>query len=164
MPVDPGGQWLPAGVTGLARQREWDAVVTVAGPGVPGEEAQLVVLPDGRVLVEEASAGTEPASFVAALGGAIAPPYRAVAVRRPDVWAVGAVAIEVTALAPEPSGRELSLTWDGQTLTLARDGLPADPSGAAALAELAGERMEGPYAARARRLDGTLWEVSVLPL
>ena len=27
-PIDPGSHWLEAGITGLARQREWDAVAT----------------------------------------------------------------------------------------------------------------------------------------
>ena len=36
MPVDPGRHWLEAGITGIARQREWDAVVTVDGARVAG--------------------------------------------------------------------------------------------------------------------------------
>ncbi len=29
MPLDPGRHWLAAGITGIPRQREWDAVATV---------------------------------------------------------------------------------------------------------------------------------------
>ena len=35
MPLDPGREWLAAGITGLQRQREWDAVATVDGDGTP---------------------------------------------------------------------------------------------------------------------------------
>ena len=52
MPVDPGRHWLEAGITGIARVREWDAVVTVSASGVPGDEAEFVALPDGRLVGE----------------------------------------------------------------------------------------------------------------
>ena len=52
MPVDPGRHWLEAGITGIARLREWDAVVTVSAPGVSGDEVEFVALPDGRLVAE----------------------------------------------------------------------------------------------------------------
>lgn len=164
MPVDPGRHWLEAGITGLARQREWDAVVTVEAPGEPGDEAELVVLADGRALVESGPAGHDPGPLVAALAPSMAPPYRAVARRRKDLWAVGAVAIEVVELLPDVRGNDLELTWDGAEQRLAVDGLPADPSSATALERLARHREKGQYVARAHRLEGDLWEVLVLPL
>jgi hypothetical protein len=42
--------------------------------------------------------------------------------------------------------------------------MPADPSSAAALERLAAEREGGAYAAQAGRLDGDLFEISVLAL
>lgn len=163
-PVDPGEHWLAAGITGLPRQREWDAVATSDAPGEPGAEAEFVVLADGRLLMEEGAEGVDPAPFAAALEGAIDPPYRATAFRRPEVWAIGATAIEVARLDPNPRGDDLELTWDGSTLSLMEDGRPTEPGSAAALERIATERGEGAYAANAHRLDGDLFEILVLPL
>ena len=69
------------------------------------------MLPDGTIVLESfRSTGSR---LVDALGESIAPPYRALAVRRPELWAIGAVAIEVERLDPDPRGDELQLTWDG---------------------------------------------------
>jgi hypothetical protein len=164
VPLDPGRHWLEAGITGIARAREWDAVVTVSAPGVVGEEAEFVALADGR-LVAEGEHGLDPSPFAAALEGALERPYRAVAVRRESVWAVGAVSIEVAELAPDPRGTDLELTWDGTTLSLTVDTLPVDPANADALERVASARVHGrPYSARAHRLAGALWEILVLPL
>ena len=84
--------------------------------------------------------------------------------RRDDLWAVGGSSIEVVQLAPDAQGDDLELTWDGETLALAADGIPVDVERAAALERLAAQRERGPYAARARRLEGDLFEISVLPL
>lgn len=162
--MDPGDHWLEAGITGLARQREWDAVATSDAPGTAGDEVGFVALADGRVLVEAAPDGFDPEPLVAALAGSIERPYRALAVRRPEVWAVGASTIEVARLDPDPRGDDLELTWDGATLALAVDGMPADPSDAAALERLASARESASYAAQAGRLDGDLWEILILPL
>lgn len=164
MPLDPGSHWLEAGITGLARQREWDVVATAEAPGTPGDEAQFVALGDGRLLVEDGPADFDPVPLGGALEGAIEAPYRAVAVRRSEQWAVGACTIEVVRLEPDPRGDELELTWDGSSLALVVDGVPAGSSNADALERLAAAREDGPYAAHAQRLEGSLWEVRVLPL
>jgi hypothetical protein len=163
MPLDPGRDWLAAGITGLQRQREWDAVATVDGEGTPGDELAFVALADGTFVLESDRPG-DPAPFAAALHDGIAAPYRALAVRRPEMWAVGAVAIEVARLDPDPPGGELELTWDGTAPTLTVDDLPADPARASALERIASGRESGPYAAHAHRLRGDLWELSVLRL
>jgi hypothetical protein len=163
VPLDPGRHWLEAGITGIARPREWDAVVTVPSPSVPGDEAVFVALPDGR-LVAEGGHERDASPFADALAGAIEPPYRAVAVYRKSVWAVGAVSIEVAELTPSPRGTDLELTWDGSMLSLTVDTLPADPAQADALERIASARLRGPYAAQAHRLAGDLWEILVLPL
>jgi hypothetical protein len=163
VPLDPAREWLAAGITGLARGREWDAVATLEGTGVAGDELRFVALVDGSIVLES-SDEVDPAPFAAALREAIAPPYRALAVRRPDVWAVGAVAIEAERLAPDPRGAELQLTWDGSVLALTVDGVPADPAQARALERIAMSRVRGAYAAHAHRLRGDLWELSVLAL
>lgn len=163
MPVDPGREWLAAGITGLQRQREWDAVATAEGDGAPGDEVEFVALEDGSYVVETDGVA-DIAHFVAALADSIAAPYRALAVKRSEVWAVGAVAIDVQRLDPDPRGDELELTWNGSERELTIDDLPADTSQAPALERLAAERVDGAYAAHAHRLRGDLWELSVLPL
>ena len=163
-PIDPGSHWLASGITGLPRQKEWDAVATSDAPGTAGDEAEFVALSDGRLLVDAGPDGFDPEPLAAALDGAIERPYRALALRREEHWAVGASAIETTRLDPNPRGDDLELTWDGATLALVTDGMPADPSSAAALELLAAAREDGSYAAHAARLDDDLWEILVLPL
>jgi predicted trehalose synthase len=163
MPFDPGTEWLAAGITGLQRQREWDVVATADGDGTPGEEVEFVALEDGTFVLETEDVA-DVAHFAAALGDDIAAPYRALAVKRQDVWAVGAVAIDVQRLDPDPRGNELELTWNGSETELTIDDLPADVSTVPALEQLATERIDGPYAAHAHRLRGDLWELSVLAL
>jgi hypothetical protein len=163
MPIDPGRDWLAAGITGLQRQREWDVVATTEGDGAPGDELAFVALADATFVLESDDAG-DAARFAAALRESIDPPYRALAVRRSDLWAVGAVAIEVDRLDPDPRGSELELTWNGSDLALTIDNLPADPAHASALERIAAHRVNGAYAAHAHRLRGDLWELSVLAL
>ena len=151
MPLDPGREWLAAGITGLQRQREWDTVATADGDGTPGDEVEFVALDDGTFVLES-DGSVDPAPFAAALGDSIATPYRALAVKRQEGWAVGAVGIEVGRLEPEPHGDELELTWNGSELSLNVDDLPADPARAAALERLAAERLDSAYAARARAI------------
>jgi hypothetical protein len=162
-PLDPGREWLAAGITGLQRQREWDAVATAEVDGIPGDEVEFVALRDGTFVVE--SGGTvDPTPFADALGDDVERPFRALAVRRPGVWAVGAVSIEVDRLAPDPRGNELELTWNGSTLELTIDDVPAEPGRAEALQRIATSRVAGPYAAHAHRLRDDVWELSVLAL
>ncbi len=163
MPLDPGREWLAAGITGLPRQREWDAVATAEVDGVAGGEIEFVALPDGTFVVESDGA-VDPTPFAEALADDIERPYRALAVRRPGVWAIGAVSITVGQLDPDPRGDELELTWNGAALDLAIDNLPADPARAEALARIARARVHGAYAAHAHRLRGDVWELSVLAL
>ena len=136
---------------------------TADAPGMPGDQVEFVALSDGQLVLEEGHAADLEA-LAAALGGSLAPPFRAMAVRRDDLWAVGGSSIEVVQLAPNPQGDDLELTWDGETLALAADGFPVEVARAAALERLAAERQRGPYVARARRLEGDLFELSILAL
>jgi hypothetical protein len=162
LPLDPAREWLAAGITGLSRGREWDAVATLEGEGEPGDELRFVALADGDLVLESGNA--DPARFAAALRESIAPPYRALAVRRPELWAVGAVAIRVERLDPDPRGSDLELTSTGSGLELSIDRVPADPAQAAALERIAVALVDGAFAAHAHRLRGDLWELSVLAL
>jgi hypothetical protein len=138
-------------------------VATVDAPGMPGDKVELVALADGRLVVEEGFAA-DPEALAAGLAGSLARPFRASAVRHADVWAVGGSTVEVVQLDPNPEGDDLELSWDGETLALAADGIPVDVERAEALERIASERQRGPYAARARRLEDNLFELSVLPL
>jgi hypothetical protein len=161
--LDPERGWLAPGITGLSRQREWDAVTTVAAAGMPGDEVIFVALADGR-LIGEIGAGVDLEPLAEALTGSLVPPFRASAIRHDDVWAVGASAIDVVQLDPDPDGNDLELTWDGETLSLAADGIPVGVERAEALERVAAERQAGPYAARATRLVDSLFELTVYPL
>lgn len=163
-PLDPGQHWLEAGITGLARQREWDAVVSVEAPGSAEDEAGFVALPDGRLVPDDPGSGIDVAPFASALEGALERPYRALAVRRPELWVVGASSVEVVRLDPDPGGNDLELTSDGESLSLSIDGVPAGPNRGEPLAAIASQRESGAYSAAAHRLDGDLWELLVLPL
>ena len=124
---------------------------------------EFVALAGGQLVLEEGNAADLEA-LASALAGSLQAPFRAKAVRRDDFWAVGGASIEVVQLAPDPEGDDLELTWDGETLALAADGIPVGVERASALEQLAGERQHGPYVARARRLEGDLFELSVLAL
>jgi hypothetical protein len=80
-----------------------------------------------------------------------------------DLWAVGAVAIEITELPADRDGEELMLTVnDLGELELVVDGRPS-AAGAEALADVVGTRYDA-YVLRARRIAGSFWEVTVDPL
>jgi hypothetical protein len=157
-PHDVGPHWGEAGIHGIARLREWDAVVAVEAPGLHGEEVRFVALADGALIVEEAAEDDDPSALADALEGAIQAPYRAEARRRQgDVWAVGARRIEVLELEEDAGGDEVSLTVHGSHRELLVDGQPVFGS-MRSLERWAGERFES-YSLTAERLDGSLWEV-----
>lgn len=135
------------GIHGMQRPREWDATQTVEAPGIEGDAATFVVLPDGSVLVEEGSdSSLQP--LADAIEQELKPPYRARAARqRGDLWAVQARKIEVAQLRHPPQGDSIELTGD----MLLVDGERAFGS----VPELEGRG----DVVRAERLDGNLWEV-----
>jgi hypothetical protein len=130
---------------------------------MPGDEVEFVALADGRLILDEGHAADLQA-LAASLAGSLTAPFRAMAVRRDDLWAVGGSSIEAVQLTPDPEGDDFELSWDGETLALAADGIPVDVGRAAALERLAAARQRGPYVARARRLEGDLFELSILAL
>jgi hypothetical protein len=158
MPLDPAREWLAAGITGLARGREWDAVVLAEAPGTVGEELEFVALSDGRLLAETGDA----TPFADALAGALEPPYRAVAVRRVDVWAVGARRIDVVELQQGTTGDQFELVRSADGVSTRVDGIPSDTH----LPELEalGRARSATFVVRAHRLVDALVEVEVEPL
>ena len=160
-PPDLLGRMGGAGIHGLHRLREWDAVATVDAPPLRGERAVFVALPDGTLLIEEGEDDLAP--LAEAVEAHLEPPYRAEAVRRHEtLWAVAARAIEVVRLDEDPGGDEVTITVrDGEREVLV-DGARTF-GGLRELERLAEGRFEG-YALRAARLEGELWEVEVSPL
>jgi hypothetical protein len=154
-------RWMEAGVHGVHRPREWDAVVTVEVEGVDAGEVRFVALPDDTLIVD-GDVDAEP--LAAALDDVAEPPYRAEAVRRGErQWAVGLRRIEVVDLGDDaPDGEELTLTARDGERELRVDGASAFGS-IPALEELGAARSAS-YVVQARRLDRTLWEVEVAPL
>ena len=162
MPLDPGRHWLEAGITGIPRQREWDAVATTPGAGSSGDEAEFVVLPDGRLLVESAPDGFDATPLATALEGSIQPPFRAVARWRPELWAVGARAIRVVELLRDPPGDVIEVVHTADGLSIRVDGIVSGAS-LPELEELGTARF-ATFVVRARRLTDRLFEVEVEPL
>lgn len=159
-PHDTTPRWGEAGIHGVARPREWDAVGVADAPDLPGEEIRFAALPDGTLLVDAELPDDALSPLAEAIEGALRPPYRAEAVRREQTrWAVGARAIEVVELPEEIDGDEIELTVQDDGRTLLVDGARSFGS-VPTLERLAGERFDA-YVVRAERLDGPLWEVRV---
>jgi hypothetical protein len=161
-PLDPRPAWQEAGIHGLQRAREWDATITVEAPGVDGDAARFVALPDGSLLVEEGPDGSlEP--LAAAVEQQVGAPYRAEAVRRGEsLWAVQARKIEVLELPGAPEGDVLDVTHTDDGTAFSVDGARA--FGSLPALEERGEREGRDYAVHAERLEGDLWEVRAAPL
>jgi hypothetical protein len=150
-PLDTVPRWGEVGIHGIARPREWDAVVT-ADASLEGSAAAFVALPDGRLVVDDGPA--DPSPLAAAVDRSLERPYRAEGVRRgATTWAVAARRIRVLEL-PGVAGDEirLSVTPEGRQLQI--DGLPE--LGGLALVE---RLLEGDGVVTASRLEGELWEV-----
>ena len=97
-----GGRPFPfteVGIHGLHRAREWDAVVTAETSRVRSDEAEFVTLPDGELVVESGDGDMSP--LADAVEEALAPPYRAIAVRQGQTqWAVAARSSLMAPLSP----------------------------------------------------------------
>jgi len=161
-PDDAPAPWREVGVHGMERPREWDATVAAEVPGLEGDAATFVVLPDGSVLVEEG-----PDSSLQGLADAVEqelrPPYRARAARQDgDLWAVQAKRIEVLALPAAPNGDTLDLTQTAEERVLRVDGERV--FGTVPELEARGEREGRDYTVHAERLDGDLFEITASPL
>jgi hypothetical protein len=166
-------RWVETGVSGLARQREWDATAIAEVRALEGsEEGEL----DFRVLGDGSVVGDLSDDVLAELTRELGlePPYAARAVRQnAREWMVGAIRIE-SELVALPAGvdaasLETAVPPEGETMYL-MDGeiLSEPPEGPAAdaLAELerrGAERFQA-FVARADRLEDGRWELTVDPL
>jgi hypothetical protein len=159
LPHDPGPYWGEVGIHGLHRHRRWDAVATVDAPLVEGDEMTFVVLEGGAVVSEDGVG--DPAALESSV--ALAPPFRAEAVRRDGgIWVVGATRIRTAVLADDPGGDRVEIAWDGTERSVRIDGTPT-LAGVPDLERLGASRSPA-YVVTAWRLVGSVWEVSVAPL
>jgi hypothetical protein len=164
VPLEPGrdvAPWHQAGIHGVARPRQWDAVVT-AEADLPADSVSFVALGDGTLVVEENVPDDALSPLADAVELQIAVPYRALATRKSEtVWAVAANKIVVAELTDEIGGDTVELAVQGDERTVLVDGAPsfgALPSLEALAAGLSA------YVVRADRIDGDLWDVKVVPL
>ena len=158
---EPRSAWGEVGIHGVPRPRRWDAVGSAEAPGLTGDELHFVALPNGDLVVDEEAPPDTVAPLAEAVEQAIEPPYRAEAVRRGgEMWAVAARRVDVAEL--DSGGDELELTVHDGERTLTVDGQRA--FGSVPELERIASGESAAYVARARRLDGRLWEVEVNPL
>jgi hypothetical protein len=150
------------GLHGIPRPRRWDAVVTAIAAQLPGDEVHFTALPDGMLIVEEDVPDEALAPLAEAVEQELEPPYRAEATRRGDeLWAVGAVGIDVARIGEEISGDTIELAVQQGERALTIDGMRTFGT-IPSLEALTGGLPA--YVVRAERLDGELWEVTVAPL
>jgi hypothetical protein len=162
--IDPDHPlWRIAGIHGIPRAREWDAVLTAIAPDLPGDETDFVALPDGTLFTEEDLPAGALEPIAEAFGGLIDPPYHAVALRQDDdVWSAAAMRVAVVEVPEEVDGDLVDMVVnDGERKVLvdeaeSRAEIPS-------LEDFAAQQF-GSFVLHASRLDETLWEVSVLPL
>jgi hypothetical protein len=171
--------WLAAGIRGVPRDREWDAVATVDLPELSGGslgDLELRVRADGTAAPPGGAVPPEAVERVlAALRGAIEPPYLVLAVRQDErTWSLGATALSAEPIDLPPAlaagSIELVVSPDGDVTAYA-DGEPVangpeKPELTAAfemLERTAAERFKS-YVARAERVGVDRWEVTVDPL
>jgi hypothetical protein len=146
-----------AGIHGVSRRRQWDAVVTATAPGVKGAAVRFVAVASGDLLVEEGDDVGDLGPIADAVESQLDRPYRVEAVRQHgDVFAAGARRLALATL-PDAKGESLMLTVRDGARELEVDG-DRTFGGMPAL-ELLGERVGRDYVVRAERLDGPLFEV-----
>jgi hypothetical protein len=161
-PHDTRPRWGNAGIHGLHRLREWDAIVRADEADVDGDEVRFVALDDGTLIVDGDDDG-ELTPLAEAVEAELKPPYRAQAVRTDDGgWTVAAEAIDIVELRREVEGEELELTVRRGERVLFVDGAPA--FGDTSELERLGEERGDDFVVRASRIDGDLWDVRILPL
>jgi hypothetical protein len=161
-PHDTRPRWGEAGIHGIHRFREWDALVRVTGVELDVDEVRFVALDDGTLVVD-GDEDLDLAPLAEAIEQELQLPYRAHAVRADDdAWTAAAEAIELVELPRELEGEQLELTVRQGERMLIVDGAPTfgDTS---ELDQLGAERGDD-YVVQASRVDGDLWDVRVLPL
>jgi hypothetical protein len=156
-PMDPRSLGVAFGAVNQ-RPREWDAVTPVEAPELQGHSYEFAALPDGSLIVDD-TVDEDLSPLAEAVERALAPPYRALAVRTDDRWwMVSARKLVVVELALD--GEELELSDVGGERHFAVDGIERSPTKAPSTLVAFGQTEGADYVVQARRLDENLWEVT----
>jgi hypothetical protein len=162
--IDPRHpMWQVAGIHGVPRVREWDAVTSTQAPDLPGDEADFVGLADGTIFTDDDLPDEALTPLADALDGLVEAPYHALGLRQDgDIWSVAAMRVTVVEVPEEIAGDRIDLVVNEGERTIRVDDTETRtpiPS----LEQFAAQQF-GSFVLRASRLDDTLWEVTVLPL
>ena len=155
--------WQVAGIHGIPRVREWDAVTSAEAPALPGDETDFVALADGTIFTDDDLPDEALTPLADALENLLEAPYHALALRQAaDVWSVAAMRVTVVEVAEDIPGDKVELAVNEGERTIRVD----DTETRAELPTLESFAAQqfGSFVLRATRLDDTLWEVTVLPL
>jgi len=155
--------WRIAGIHGIPRVREWDAVLTAMAPDLPGDETNFVALPDGTLYTDDDLPDGALAPLAEGFEGLLDAPYHAFALRQEeDVWSAAAMRVAVVEVPEDVNGDQVDLVVnDGQRTVLVDE---AESRAEIPSLEAFAAEQFGSFVLRASRLDETLWEVTVLPL
>ena len=167
-------RWLPVGITGVPRSREWDVVFLAELPeleAVAVSEIGLVAYADGAVDPHDRSLHAAAVRIAQLIDPELARPYEARAVRRGvRDWSLAAKGVDADRVElPQLEGIEeltVARTPDGE-LTVLADGEEVEPRGELARADAVLEDRAGgrfaAFAARAVRSGGG-WTLTIDPL
>jgi hypothetical protein len=152
-----------AGMHGIPRNREWDAVTSAEAPDLPGDRVEFVALEDGTLFTDDDLPDDSLAPLADALESSVQGPYHALALRQAaDVWSVAALRVAVVEVPEDVPGDKVDLAVnDGERTILIDDA--ATQAHVPSLEEFAAQQF-GSFVVHASRLDDVLWEVTVLPL
>jgi hypothetical protein len=176
--LDPRAfRWVEAGVSGLARSRDWDAVELISVPELADrgvEELRFGVLADGAIVGGDAAGVPQHIldRFAERLAVTVEAPYEAVAARQTRLeWSVAARQLRIEEIdLPHVDAAEIvvAVAPDDQTSVLVDgsepDHVASEVEAAAAKLEELGRSRHRSFVIRARRTVGDRWAVSVDPL
>ena len=155
--------WQVAGIHGIPRVREWDAVTSAEAPELPGDETDFVALADGTIFTDDDLPDEALPPLADALEGLVEAPYHALALRQDaSLWTVAAMRVTVLEVPETIDGDKIELAVNDGERTIRIDDSEARAA-IPSLEEFAAQQF-GSFVLRASRLDETLWEVTVLPL
>jgi hypothetical protein len=140
---------------------DYDEVFSLEAPDLPGDSIELVALPDGSLFLEEELPEGSPDAIADAI--TVPPPYHAFAARQSGpIWTVAVRRVAVVEVPEEIPGDEVEIVVSDEERSLLVDDVESE-SEIPSLEDF-GAQLYGSFVLNARRLDETLWEVTVLPL
>jgi len=155
--------WQVAGIHGIPRVREWDAVTSAEAPELPGDETDFVALADGTIFTDDDLPDDALIPLADALENLVEAPYHALALKQAaDVWSVAATRVIVLEVPEDIAGDKVELVVNEDERAIRVDDV-ATRTDLPTLEAFAAEQF-GSFVLRATRLDDTLWEVTVHPL